>query len=145
MSARRALSDHPRPSATHVATCAPLAGAGVLTSHLELGLTALGTYTLCGGLYEATHFLAHTRVPLPPPLRAVRAHHMLHHTLSHDHWLAFTVPAVDSLFGTNPTPHEVASAQRARRQAERRQAAARGADAAPVLPGDDRRASEVGQ
>ena len=38
----------------------------------------------------------------PPALRKIRKHHTHHHTLSDQYWLAFTVPAIDTLFGTNP-------------------------------------------
>ena len=74
-----------------------LIGFGVLTSTLAPCLTSLAVYTFCGGLYEAAHYLAHTRVPLPPMLRKIRKHHTHHHTLSDEYWLAFTVPAIDSL------------------------------------------------
>jgi hypothetical protein len=85
-----------------------LVSVGALCSALPTCITALATYALCGGVYEASHYLAHTRVPLPPALRRIRTHHHRHHTLSSQNWLAFTVPAVDSLFGTNPTPREFA-------------------------------------
>ena len=38
------------------------------------------------GLYEASHFLAHTRVPLLGPLQHVRAHHMRHHVIDDSCW-----------------------------------------------------------
>ena len=91
---------------------AMLIGYGVWTSTLGPCLTALAAYTFCGGLYEAAHFLAHTRVPLPPALNRIRRHHTHHHTVSDAHWLAFTVPAVDTLFGTNPNAKDVIAAQR---------------------------------
>ena len=90
------------------AVAAILIGAGLLTSSLPVCLTALAVYTLFGGLYEAAHYLAHTRCPLPPLLNRMRRHHNMHHTVSDRHWLAFTVPAVDNLFNTNPNPKDVA-------------------------------------
>lgn len=75
-------------------------------------LTALGTYTLFGGLYEASHYLAHTNVPLPPALNRMRSHHMKHHTIDANNWLAFTVPSVDDLFGTNPSVRDVVRSRR---------------------------------
>ena len=97
-----------------------LVGLGLLTCTLAPCLTALAVYTLCGGLYEAAHFLAHTRTPLPRYLENVRRHHALHHNLSDQHWLAFTVPAIDTLFGTAPDPKAVKgqlpSPQRQRQQ-----------------------------
>jgi len=88
-------------------------GAGRLfAGALPACLSALATYTFCGGCYEAAHYLAHTAVPLPPYLASLRRHHTLHHTLSQDNWLAFTTPAVDTLFGTNPRPLDVVRARR---------------------------------
>lgn len=49
---------------------------GVASSALGPALSALMTYTLFGGLYEASHFLAHTRVPLPAALGRMRRHHV---------------------------------------------------------------------
>lgn len=107
-----------------------LVGIGALTSSLAPCLTALAVYTLCGGIYEFAHYIAHTRVPLPAPLRKIRSHHTHHHTLSSDYWLAFTVPAVDSLFGTNPNPRVVSKAL-LRRQAPPGLAAASRQSVAP--------------
>ena len=99
-----------------------LIGVGLLTA-APLGpcLTALATYTLCGGIYEAAHYLAHTPVPLPKTLNRMRRHHTLHHTVSDENWLAFTIPAVDSLFGTNPEPFDVIRAKKAQRKREEQQ------------------------
>lgn len=85
---------------------------GALTATMPACVSALAAYTLCGGLYEAAHYLAHTRVPLPPALRAIRRHHCRHHTVSDSYWLAFTVPAIDTLLGTNPRPQHVTRAAR---------------------------------
>lgn len=97
-----------------------LIGVGVCLGTLGPCLTSLAVYTLCGGLYEAAHYLAHTRVPLPPALNRIRRHHTHHHTLSDAHWLAFTVPAVDSLFGTNPKPKDVVREKQLRARAAER-------------------------
>ena len=120
-----------------------LVSVGALCSALPTCITALATYALCGGVYEASHYLAHTRVPLPPALRRIRTHHHRHHTLSSQNWLAFTVPAVDSLFGTNPTPREFAVSRgkgmgsRARSQRQSRRAGERVAGRRAT--GDNRR------
>ena len=87
---------------------------GVLTASLAPCLTALATYTLCGGVYEGCHYLAHTRCPLPPWLQRVRRHHSLHHSVDSSFWLAFTVPAIDTLMRTNPSPRDILRARRAR-------------------------------
>lgn len=135
-----------------------LVGVGLLTSSLAPCLTSLATYTLCGGLYEAAHYLAHTRVPLPPALRKIRKHHTHHHTLSDEYWLAFTVPAIDSLFGTNPAHKDVSASLRIRREAEaeaeaaaaapggaplRREAAQRRASSAKMTADDDAAAART--
>ena len=94
-----------------------LIGCGtVFPKALHLCLTALIAYTFSGLVYEGAHFLAHTRVPLPKVLNAIRRHHRRHHVLSEAHWLAFTVPAVDTLLGTSPAPEDVVRARSAPRQ-----------------------------
>ena len=87
-------------------------GVGTLTRTLAPTLSALATYTLFGGLYEASHYLAHTRVPLPKYLEGMRRHHTRHHLVSDEFWLAFTIPAVDTLFGTAPNVQDVSKANR---------------------------------
>ena len=78
-----------------------------------LALTATATYTTCGLVYEFAHYISHTRVPLPPPLAALRAHHQNHHLVCSHKWLAFTLPAVDALMGTMPRhPRDVPEAER---------------------------------
>lgn len=67
-----------------------------------LAATATAAYTSMGLAYEFTHFISHTRVPLPRWLATLRSHHMSHHLVSKRYWLAFTLPAVDRLFGTYP-------------------------------------------
>lgn len=89
-----------------------LLGVGTLTHTVAQCLSSLVTYTLCGGIYEAAHFLAHTRTPLPWPLDIWRRHHAQHHCVSDRYWLAFTLPVVDSLFGTNPRAMDVSREMR---------------------------------
>ena len=113
------------------AVAAVLVGAGALTSTLAPCLSALAAYTLCGGLYEASHYLAHTKCPLPPALNRMRRHHACHHTVDERYWLAFTVPAIDTLLRTNPTPKDVARAHRQARRHERGDMAAAPAPPAP--------------
>lgn len=79
-----------------------------LISPNPLFWSALTAYWLAGLFYEFIHFAAHTKfVPRGRSwparyLRAVRRHHLLHHCRSEAHWLAFTVPQIDLLFGTLP-------------------------------------------
>jgi hypothetical protein len=77
-------------------------GAGRITGALPTCLTVLATYTFCGGFYEMVHYLAHTSIPLPSYFELLRKRHTLHHMVSNKNWLAFTMPPVDTLFGTDP-------------------------------------------
>jgi hypothetical protein len=106
-------------SAAASATSVPL-------SENPLFLSFLTAYWSAGLLYELVHYAVHTRfVPRGRSwparyLRAVRRHHILHHCRSERHWLAFTVPQVDALFGTRPGGEErlPAMTPMARRAAE---------------------------
>lgn len=88
---------------------AATAAIAVLFGHLGLGavLTAVASYSAMGGLYEFSHYLAHTRVPLEGHWAHVRAHHQRHHLRNDGYWLGFTLPAVDTLMGTDPSPMTV--------------------------------------
>ena len=92
--------------AAAAAVDSPLGATG--SSSSPLLFSALAAYWTAGLFYEFVHFAAHTRyVPKGNSwparyLRAVRRHHILHHCRSERHWLAFTVPQVDALFGTLP-------------------------------------------
>lgn len=64
--------------------------------------------TFAAGIYEWVHYLVHT--PYKPQstwFGTVRRNHMLHHFKSEHYWHAFTVPLVDTLFGTNPDPASI--------------------------------------
>ena len=85
-------------------------GAAQFLEALHLCLTALIAYTFSGLVYGA--LLAHTRVPLPKvsmPSADITGR------LSEAHWLAFTVPAVDTL-RNQPAPEDVVRARSAPRQ-----------------------------
>ncbi|KAI7842074.1 hypothetical protein COHA_004270 [Chlorella ohadii] len=74
----------------------------------ELAVTASVAYFAMGLLYEYTHFIVHTRyLPRSKLAKAIRMHHMLHHTRNEAYWLAFIVPQVDAMFGTAPQPGSV--------------------------------------
>ena len=64
-------------------------------SMTHLRLTAITTYACMGLMYEFTHFISHTRVPLKGFLAHRRRHHMRHHFINDAYWLAFTAPCVD--------------------------------------------------
>lgn len=71
----------------------------------ELAMTATIAYTSAGLWYEWTHFIVHTRVRFPKHsyFDICKTHHARHHLVSSDHWFAFSYPAVDNWWGTNPS------------------------------------------
>lgn len=74
----------------------------------ELAVTAAAAYYSMGLVYEFTHYIVHTRyLPTSRLAKRIRMHHLLHHTRNEAYWLAFTVPQVDQLFGTDPQPSSV--------------------------------------
>lgn len=80
-------------------------------------LTATVVYFIMGLLYEFNHYAVHTRyAPTSALAKRIRRHHMLHHNRNFNHWLSFTAPAVDDLFGTNPRPATVPRQIISRRQ-----------------------------
>lgn len=69
----------------------------------ELALTATLAYYGMGLLYEWTHYLVHTRVPLLSPwAAAIKKHHVQHHVRDSRCWMSFTCPPLDTLLGTVP-------------------------------------------
>jgi hypothetical protein len=71
---------------------------------LHLALSATIGYATAGLFYEWAHYIVHTKVK---PKRGsfwarVRDNHIRHHQVNEKYWLAFSVPAIDDLFGTNP-------------------------------------------
>ena len=73
-----------------------------------LALSATLGYAVAGLVYEWAHFIVHTRVKPPNNYwKRVRDNHIKHHLVDDRYWFSFTVPAIDSLFGTNPLVDEV--------------------------------------
>jgi Fatty acid hydroxylase superfamily len=75
-------------------------------SSLSLALTATVAYASAGLWYEFLHYIVHTKVRFANKdsyLRHMKDHHARHHLVDHRYWLGFSLPAVDDLFGTNPT------------------------------------------
>lgn len=75
---------------------------------LPLALSTTIGYATAGLLYEWTHYIVHTKVK---PKRGsfwarVRDNHIRHHQIDNKNWLAFSVPTIDDLFGTNPSVKE---------------------------------------
>lgn len=86
-------------------------------------LSATIGYALAGLVYEWSHYIVHTKVR-PPTVKAasgtfsfsetlsrlfsqMRDNHMRHHLVDDRYWYAFSVPAMDDLFDTNPNVKEV--------------------------------------
>ena len=76
---------------------------------LPLALSATLGYASSGLWYEFLHFIVHTRVRFRKGsyLQTMKDHHARHHLIDHNYWLGFSLPAVDDLFGTNPSVAEV--------------------------------------
>jgi hypothetical protein len=71
----------------------------------RLALTGMAAYSSATLIYEWTHFLTHTAYrPKGSWFRRLQRRHRLHHFKDEHHWLGFTVPFVDDLFGTAPDP-----------------------------------------
>lgn len=84
------------------------AGWLLLVGPRRAAVTAMATYSTMALAYEWTHFIVHTGVqPKTAYGKKVRRNHRLHHYRSEDHWLGFTVPAVDAWLGTDPDPASV--------------------------------------
>ena len=88
----------------------------LLTAHLlfrwmlplPLALSATLGYAGAGLFYEWSHFIVHTRVRFSSAYwKNMKDHHIRHHLVDSNYWLGFSVPAIDSLFGTNPNVQEI--------------------------------------
>ncbi|KAI2501049.1 fatty acid hydroxylase-like protein [Fragilaria crotonensis] len=80
---------------------------------LDLALSATIGYAGAGLMYEWAHYMAHTRVkPGNAFWKQVKDNHIKHHLLDSRYWFAFSVPAIDDWFGTNPPAHHIKCAQR---------------------------------
>ena len=88
---------------------------------IPLALSATLGYACAGLVYEWAHFIVHTRVKPPNNYwRRVRDNHIKHHLVDDQYWFSFTVPAMDTLFGTNPSMHEVKRKQVPLKTSERK-------------------------
>jgi hypothetical protein len=91
---------------------------------MHLCITATIGYAMAGLFYEWSHYIAHTRVKAPPILHdnslvgwisslaakvfsQMRDNHIRHHRVDDNYWYAFSVPAMDDAFGTNPDIKEI--------------------------------------
>jgi hypothetical protein len=85
----------------HVMLCAVLP--------LPVALSTTVGYTCAGLFYVWAHFIVHTKVRFRKQTywSRMKDHHSRHHLVDNRYWLGFSVPAIDSLFGTNPNVQEV--------------------------------------
>ena len=77
----------------------------IITPNFAVALTGITIFTLCALFYEWIHFFSH--IPYIPEnkwLQRVQRNHRAHHFKNEQYWYAFTVPSLDSLFGTGPDP-----------------------------------------
>lgn len=80
-----------------------------------LAVTAMIAYVGATLHYEWVHYLSHTNVtPRTGWFRRVRRNHRYHHFKNEHYWHGFTVPLVDTLFGSNPRASEVETSATAR-------------------------------
>jgi len=75
---------------------------------LHLALSATIGYAMAGLFYEWAHYIVHTKVKRKRGSfwAKMRDNHMRHHRINEKYWLAFSIPALDDLFGTNPDVKE---------------------------------------
>jgi len=75
---------------------------------LHLALSATIGYAMAGLFYEWAHYIVHTKVKRKRGSfwAKMRDNHMRHHRINERYWLAFSIPALDDLFGTNPDVKE---------------------------------------
>jgi hypothetical protein len=90
----------------------PLLLGWLMTAHLilrnifplPLALSATVGYAVAGMWYVWMHYIVHTKVkPRSKLMKQVKNNHIRHHLLNSDYWLAFSIPLMDDLFGTNPS------------------------------------------
>eukprot|EP00243_Klebsormidium_subtile_P012566 TRINITY_DN7731_c0_g2_i1.p1 TRINITY_DN7731_c0_g2~~TRINITY_DN7731_c0_g2_i1.p1 ORF type:complete len:153 (-),score=40.91 TRINITY_DN7731_c0_g2_i1:693-1130(-) len=68
-----------------------------------LALTGTLTVYTMGLVYEWTHYLVHTKVPMRSYIGSmIKRAHVSHHLKDQRYWLSFTCPLIDVLMGTTP-------------------------------------------
>ena len=86
-----------------------------LTPTPELALTGILSYGGAALHYEWIHYLTHTSYkPRSAWFKRVRRNHRYHHFKNEAYWHGFSLPIVDTLFGTAPDPSTVETSKTAR-------------------------------
>lgn len=93
-------TDSLRVCATWFAGVATIAGVAIKADvvPISLAIDAFATYTLFGLVYETSHYLSHTKVPLNGILQYMRKNHVMHHTTP-TKYLSMN-PVVDNIMGS---------------------------------------------
>lgn len=87
----------------------------LITSTWTSTLTGICFFSMAALLYEWVHYLTHTAYsPKSRYVQNIFRNHRLHHFKHEAYWHAFTVPMVDTIFGTNPDPATVEKSQTVR-------------------------------
>jgi hypothetical protein len=75
---------------------------------VPIAISATLGYAGAGLFYEWSHFIVHTKVkPRSRFWKQMRDNHIRHHCVDENYWLAFSLPAIDDIFGTNLPIREV--------------------------------------
>lgn len=75
---------------------------------LPVAISATLGYAAAGLFYEWAHYIVHTKVkPKNAFMKKMRDNHIRHHCVDHNYWLAFSIPAIDDIFGTNPDVQDI--------------------------------------
>ena len=80
----------------------------LLMSTWAVAFTGICFFSMAALMYEWVHYLTHTNYkPKTKYVQRIFRNHRLHHFKHEAYWHAFTVPFVDTVFGTNPDPTTV--------------------------------------
>jgi sterol desaturase/sphingolipid hydroxylase (fatty acid hydroxylase superfamily) len=87
---------------------------------LPMAVSAALGYATAGLFYEWSHYIVHTKVKPPNRfMRTMRDNHMRHHQIDNRYWFAFSLPAIDDVFSTNPDVRAVMLRKRADKRANK--------------------------
>jgi hypothetical protein len=89
---------------------------------LNIAVSATLGYATAGLFYEWSHYIVHTKVkPSSRFMKTMRDNHMRHHQIDNRYWFAFSLPAIDDFFLTNPDVKEVMLRKRAAKRASKKE------------------------
>lgn len=77
----------------------------LMTPTWSLCWTGMLIYTSASLIYEWVHLFSHVSYrPKSKYFQKVQQHHRAHHFKNENYWHAFTIPLIDTIFGTGPDP-----------------------------------------